>query len=137
MRFLTLISDRRGVAAVELALAVPILAAIAVVSFDIWKAGSSRERAAAGLETAVGYYFNGGTRDDDAVAAATTGWASRPADGVVTAARVYRCDDVITLNQTCPNGTPVDVYVRLKASGSGDGMVYSPDIIARRSVRVR
>lgn len=137
MKVPSLISDRRGVAAVELALAAPILAAIAVVSFDIWKAGSSGQRAAAGLETAVGYYFNGGNNDEAAIAAATAGWANRPTDGVVTAVRVYRCDDIVTLDQTCLNSMPADVYVRLKATGSGDGMVYSPDIVVRRSIRVR
>lgn len=133
-----LLSDRRGAAAVELAIIAPVLAGLVLVSLEIWQAGAAQQKAAAALDVAADYYMNGGLDDAAAVQAALDGWLDRPEDGSVTSQRSGRCGaEPAALDAVCANGRSAAIYVSMEATGSRAGAFYPARIGATRSVRVR
>jgi len=130
-------TDVTGVATTELALVVPGLALMALLSHDVWQNGRATQKAAAAVDIAVEYYFNGGTSDSRASQAALDGWSERSPDSTVVISRKLGCGGTTTLAASCPNGSAAATYVTIVTRGSTQGMLYSPTIQFVRSVRVR
>lgn len=135
--FRDLCADTRGAAAVELALALPVLAGMAVLSFDVWDAAGARERAGVATKAAITYYFNGGINDAEAIEIGTEAWSDPPADGHLSVNRVYRCDETPNATPLCPGGLPADTYAAVAAAGTSQGLAYSSTFRVTRNVRIR
>lgn len=133
----TFFADAGGAAAVELALAVPVLAGMVILSFDVWDATNAQERAAVASKAAVSYYFNGGISDAEATTIGTEAWANPPADARVTVRRTYRCDETVNATSLCSDGLPADTYAIIEAFGSSQGLVYRSTFKVTRNVRIR
>lgn len=130
--------DRDGAALVELAFVAPIIGGVVAVSFAVWDVASRQQDMRAALEVGSEYYMSGGTDDDVARTAAAEAWRHRPADGQVQSDRICRCGAVTAIcTDLCADNRPPSVYVRLTASGSTPGAMFSPYQSAERVVRVR
>ena len=138
MRFLSsLLRNRRGAAAIELAIIAPVVAGMGLLALQVWKIGGEQQQAAAALDVAADYYMGGGLSDEAAAQAALDAWTDAPPDAAVNHARSARCvDDEVALDELCPGGRSPAIYVTLTASGSNgqDGEVR---VRATRMIRVR
>lgn len=130
--------DRRGGAAVEMAIVAPVIAGLALVSAEVWMMAMDKQRAATALDAAVDYYMGGGVSDSEAATVAMDAWEDPPDAAEVTYARSGRCAaDAVTLNIVCPNGDVAATYVTLTASGESQGLFDERAVEASRMVRVR
>lgn len=118
-------------------LVVPVLAVMALLSHDVWQNGRATQKAAAAVDIAVEYYFNGGTSDSRARQAALDGWPDRSPDATVEISRKLGCGGTTTVSELCPDGSKAETYVTIDVEGSTQGMLYKPTVRLRRSARVR
>jgi Flp pilus assembly protein TadG len=130
--------DQRGAAAVELALILPFIAAIAVVSAGVWDVGMRKQSLHGALKVAAQYYMNGGQDDAAARAIALAAWQTKPSNANVTASRICRCGSTANAcNTLCSNSTPPAVFVQLTATATTPGAQYFATQTAQDMVRVR
>ncbi|WP_217578116.1 TadE/TadG family type IV pilus assembly protein [Mesorhizobium sp. GbtcB19] len=110
--------DRAGVAAVELALVMPVLCAALLGILDGWSYVTSSLAMRAGVKTAANLVMAGG--DDTATqAAALASWEQKPADAAVTVTRSYQCGTTVVTSTTICSGPKVPtVFVQIQASGT-------------------
>lgn len=130
--------DRRGAAAVEMAIVAPVIAGLALVSAEVWMMAMDKQRAATALDAAVDYYMGGGVSDAEAATVAMDAWEDPPDAAEVTYARSGRCAaEAVTLDIVCPDGDVAATYVTLTASGEAQGLFDERAVEASRMVRVR
>jgi len=130
--------DRRGVAAVEMALIAPIIAGMALVSFGIWRMATSLEDMHVALKAGASYYMNGGLDDTAARTLMTSAWQDAPADASIGVQRACKCGTVAAAcNVLCANATPPSSYVLLNASGTGSTGTVNFPLSEQKVVRVR
>ena len=128
--------DRRGVAAVELAIILPVIALVAGLSLEMWLQAAHQRDAAEALDASVDYYVTGGLNDTEAKAVAMSAWKSRPDDGVVTIARECRCGTVaVTCASSCPTPVAPGTYVKLTAAATLQKMNQPTPYAVHRSLR--
>lgn len=131
------VDDRRGVAAVEFALLVPVLVGVLVLSYAAWESGVRKQNMRSALKTAAEYYMNGGVTDADAQEVALVSWDKRPSNALVTTSRKCRCGSLtVECSSVCDAGPPavyVTVYARAEIPDALFGSVES----AERTIRVR
>ena len=128
--------DDGGAAAVELAIIVPVIAGLAMLSLEVWKIGVEQRQAAAALDVAAGYYMAGGLSDTAAAQAARDAWDDAPPNAAVTYVRSARCGaQSVALTALCVGERAPAVYVTLTASGGA--VAADARVRATRMIRVR
>jgi len=131
-------ADRRGLAAVELALVAPVIAGLALLSLEVWSASARSQDMRAALKAGAQYYMNGGANDVTAQALALSAWEAPPGDAEVSITRSCACGEVAQVCTTlCSNGTPPAVIVVLQATGTQAQAFFNPVLSEQRVVRVR
>ncbi|RAZ86964.1 pilus assembly protein [Mesorhizobium hawassense] len=110
--------DSAGVAAVELALVMPVLCAALLGILDGWSYVTNSLAMRAGVKTAANLVMAGG--DDTATqAAALASWEQKPTDAAVTVTRSYQCGTTVVTSTTICSGPKVPtVFVQIQASGT-------------------
>jgi Flp pilus assembly protein TadG len=130
--------DERGIAAVELALILPVIALVAGLSLEMWLQASHQRDAAEALDASVDYYVTGGLNDTEAKAVAMSAWHSRPDDGTVTVARECRCGvTAVACTATCATPVAPGTYVKLTATATLQKMNQPTPYTVNRSLRVQ
>ena len=111
-------TDRTGIAAVELALVMPVLCATLLGVLDGWSYVTNSLAMRAGVKTAANLVMAGG--DDNATqAAALASWEQKPADAAVTVTRSYKCGTTVVTSTTICSGPKMPtVFVQIQASGT-------------------
>ena len=111
-------TDRTGIAAVELALVMPVLCATLLGVLDGWSYVTNSLAMRAGVKTAANLVMAGG--DDNATqAAALASWEQKPADAAVTVTRSYKCGTAVVTSTTICSGPKMPtVFVQIQASGT-------------------
>ena len=111
-------TDRTGIAAVELALVMPVLCATLLGILDGWSYVTNSLAMRAGVKTAANLVMAGG--DDNATqAAALASWEQKPADAAVTVTRSYKCGTTVVTSTTICSGPKMPtVFVQIQASGT-------------------
>ena len=111
-------TDRTGIAAVELALVMPVLCATLLGILDGWSYVTNSLAMRAGVKTAANLVMAGG--DDNATqAAALASWEQKPADAAVTVTRSYKCGTTAVTSTTICSGPKMPtVFVQIQASGT-------------------
>lgn len=127
--------DEGGAAAVELALAAPILAGIVLTSAAIWMRSNDNQNAAAALDAGVAYYMNGGGSDEDARAFILSAWHDRPEDASVRISRQKRCGTTVTQQAACGNGNAPGEYVSMSVSANKRDAFGQTTVSGGRTVR--
>jgi Flp pilus assembly protein TadG len=137
-RLKALFSSSSGVAGVEFAMVLPILAAIVVTLPDISQAAMSVMQMEGAARASIQYAMGGGT---DMTMAQTVGlhaWSEKPANAALAASQSCRCAGAPgTCGQSCPDGSVPQTYFSVTASGHMGGSVISFDKSITRTVRLQ
>ncbi|MDX8440593.1 TadE/TadG family type IV pilus assembly protein [Mesorhizobium australafricanum] len=111
--------DRAGIAAVELAMVMPVLCAALLGVTDGWSYVTSSLAMRAGVKTAANFVMAGATDDNAIQAAALASWEQKPADAAVAVSRIYQCGTTVVTSTTICSGQKVpSVFVQIQASGT-------------------
>ncbi len=139
MRRLTrALKDDRGVAAIEFALILPILAALVLLGIEGWLRINQVSQMRSALQTGSRYYQSGGSDDSAAAQLALQSWNNAPADATVSTSRSCSCGGVgASCSSLCSGTTPPDVYVTLTASGAFSDLMGNQPLSESGVVRVR
>lgn len=138
MRLASIVRDRRGVAAVELALIAPVIAGVVLISFEIWRYATWAQEMRDAVKAGVNYYMTGGADDDDAEAIAQAAWTHAPAGASVEVNRACVCGtSVHACNTLCSNTTVPEVQVTVRARATYPESYFSQYLENEQVVRVR
>lgn len=133
-----LMRDRYGGAAIEMAIVMPVLAVLALISAEFWMMAMDKQRAATALDAASDYFMGGGLSDDEAAGVAVEAWRDPPEGAQVTHSRSGRCGtQATTVSAICSDGAAAAIYVTLRANGMAHGLFDERAVEAERTVRVR
>lgn len=112
-------TDRGGVAAVELALVMPVLCAALLGVADGWSYVTSSLAMRSGVKTAANLVMAGGTDESAIQAAALASWQQQPSDAAVAVSHIYKCGTTVVTSTTICSGPKVpSVFVQIQASGT-------------------
>ena len=115
----TAIRDRTGIAAVELALVLPVLCATLLGIMDGWSYVASSLSMRAGVKTAANFVMAGSADDSATQTVALASWENKPSDAQVTISRIYKCGTtVVDASTLCSGPKAPSVYVQIQASGT-------------------
>ncbi|MBZ9821327.1 TadE/TadG family type IV pilus assembly protein [Mesorhizobium sp. CA4] len=118
-RFMPAIRDEAGIAAVELALVLPVLCAALLGIMDGWSYVTGSLSMRAGVKTAANLVMAGSADDSAIQAAALASWENKPSDAQVAISRIYQCGTTIVDASTlCSGSKAPSVYVQIQASGT-------------------
>lgn len=132
------IRNRSGAAVVELALVAPVIGAMVLISFGVWEVSARKQDMRTALGAASLYYMNGGSNDSAAETVAFDAWDSRPQGAALTSVRVCRCGSTVALcTDLCAGSKPPSVFVKLTATATASGVMFTPTLTEERVVRVR
>jgi len=111
--------DRTGIAAVELALVMPVLCAALLGVVDGWSYVTNSLAMRAGVKTAANLLLAGSSDDTAIQAAALASWENKPSDAQVIISRIYQCGTtVVDASTLCSGPKAPSVYVQIQASGT-------------------
>ena len=135
---ITLLRDRRGVAAVEMALIAPVLGVVALLSFEAWQAAGRSADMRTALKAGAQYYMNGGADDGNARTLALSAWRDRPASGVLNISRTCACGEVVqACTALCADSNPPAALVTLHAEATLPQARFNKSVVIDQVVRVR
>lgn len=130
--------DSRGTSAVEFALIAPLLVVIVVALADVSSMAYGSSNMQSAVRAGVHYAMAGGTDATVAQTHANAAWSKKPADGVVTSAKVCKCAGTIhECDPVCDDGSRPEMYITVTATGTVGGDAYSMTQTASETVRVR
>lgn len=130
--------DRRGVAAIELALITPVIAGLAYIGFETWRYTSEIQEMKDAVRAGVQYYMDGGKDDADGKAVVEGAWSSPPADAAVIISRACQCGaEAHVCTTLCSDSTVPEIRVTLSASATYDNARFPTDLAAEQVIRVR
>ncbi len=130
--------DRRGVTAVEFSLVAPVLALMAVASFDggisILRYYDMKEALSSGAQ----YVMQGGTSSTVAQALIMSAWTRKSSDAKATVVQNCKCGTTVSIcSALCGDGSVPKSYYQFNASMTSKGLFVSKSIAAQDIVRVR
>jgi Flp pilus assembly protein TadG len=119
LRSRRLLKNESGLAAIEFAILLPVLAVMSLSLIDGWSLGSSMLSMRASVNTAANLLLQGVNDDQSVQATALASWGGRPSDGQITLTRIYKCGSVVvTAGTICSGAKAPAVYVNIKAKRS-------------------
>jgi Flp pilus assembly protein TadG len=135
--FAWLAQSNDGVAAVEFAMVLPVLAAIVICLPDLSQAVIGVVRMESAAQASVQYAMAGGTDMSEAQTLGMQAWTSKPSNAVLTTSEYCLCGaSAGTCGQTCPDGSNPDTYFSVTASGRFGGSVINFQKSVTRAVRI-
>jgi Flp pilus assembly protein TadG len=142
MRFQNLLIRFRkakdGIAAVEFALVLPILAAMALLLPDLSQAAVGVIQMQGAARASVQYAMTGGTDVAEAKTLGLQAWTSKPGDASMTTSETCTCAGAgATCGQPCPDGSSPQEYFNVTASGHVGGSFIGFENSVSRSVRIQ
>lgn len=133
-----LIADRRGGAAVEFAILVPLFAAILLGLMLAWEPATAMLRLRAAVHAGAAYVRDGGTDDAKTMTVVRDSWERRPTDAQVSVTRACLCGTTVhACTTTCTDRTPPTVYVTVGASTTDANRAFAQTLTRSEIVRVR
>lgn len=127
-----------GVAAVEFAVVVPLMAALVVGMVSVWDLASNWTGAQSAAGAGARYYLDGGADDARAEEIALLAWPDPPADADASIVRTCMCGDVVTLcTDLCIGSLPPEVWIQVETTGTWYNGLASRELSASQVVRVR
>jgi Flp pilus assembly protein TadG len=130
--------DDRGIAAIEFGLIVPVLVVMLLFGAEGWLRIDAASKMRSSLQAGARYYQSGGTDDVAAASLAMQGWATKPADAAVNAARSCQCGGgAADCASLCTNNIPPKAFVNLTATGTFTGFMHTEVLSQTSAVRIR
>jgi len=137
-RFRARLSSSSGVAGVEFALVLPILAAIVITLPDLSQAALSVMQMEGAARASIQYAMGGGTDMSTAQTIGMQAWTNQPANAVLTTSQSCQCAGAAAAcGQSCPDGSIPETYFSVTASGLMGGTVVSFNKSITRTVRLQ
>ena len=134
----SLFRDRSGVAAIEFAFIAPTMIVGLIVVTDLSKMIMDRNDMQSAARSGIQYMINGGRNLENARDISLAGWASKPADGEVTAERYCLCAEVThSCNELCADESIPESFSRIRLVGTLHGIWVDTAQSADEAVRVR
>lgn len=128
----------KGTAAIEFALVLPILAAIAVTLPDVGNIAAGDINMESAVRASAQYAMNGGSNMATAQAIGTSSWTSKPAGATLTATSACLCGGAAAVcGQICQDGSQPQTYVTVTASATLGGSVISLPLSTTQVVRIQ
>lgn len=113
------LSDRRGMAATELALLSPVLLLLGLGLLDGWSLASAGLNLRAAVNSAAVMATKGITDETRLAAVAMSSWSDKPADATMSIVKDCVCEpNPQSCTLSCTGSVPPSVYLRIKGSGS-------------------
>ncbi|MHA6287621.1 TadE/TadG family type IV pilus assembly protein [Maricaulis sp. CAU 1757] len=135
---LAFVTCRRGAAAVEFAVIVPVLAALLLGVFDLGRLAHDRTDLHGAVRNGAQYFMAGGDDPDDAVAIVEQSWTSRPENSMVRVVRCCKCAEVdAPCGQLCADGSVPDIVQQIEASAYYAGLFGEYEVSVTEMVRAR
>ncbi len=129
---------RGGAAAIEFALIVPVLAAIALFLPDVGNIAFGDMNMESAVRASAQYAMNGGSDMAVAQAIGNSAWTSKPAGGALTSTKACLCGGAAGIcNQICQDGSLPQTYVTVTASATLGGMMISLPLTTTQVVRIQ
>jgi Flp pilus assembly protein TadG len=126
-----------GVAAVEFAMVLPILASIVICLPDLSQAVVGVVQMESAAQASIQYAMAGGIDMSEAQSIGMQAWTSKPANAALTTSEYCLCGGSAgTCGVTCPDGSIPGTYVSVTASGRFGGSVISFQKSVTRAVRI-
>ena len=137
-RLWTRFSSTSGVAGVEFAMVLPILAGIVITLPDLSQAAMSVMQMEGAARASIQYAMGGGTDMSLAQTVGMQAWADKPANATLTTSQSCECAGAAgTCGQSCPDGSIPQTFFSVIASGHMGGTVISFDKSITRTVRLQ
>ncbi len=131
-----LIKDRRGAAAIEFGLILPVLAAIIVLLPDVTEAAVGAMNMDGAVRAGIQFAMNGSTNTTSIQTYANNNWPSKPHDANLNASLACYCDSsIISCGQPCTGTT--SSYITVAANATVGGTVVSVPLSKSQKVRVQ
>ena len=127
-----------GIAAVEFALVLPFLAAIALLLPDLSQAAVGVINMQGAARASIQYAMTGGTDLAKAQSLGLAAWNSQPGDASLATSETCTCAGAgATCGQPCADGTSPQEYFNVTASGHVGGSFIGFEKSVTRSVRIQ
>jgi Flp pilus assembly protein TadG len=127
-----------GVAAVEFAMILPVLAVIVISLPDVSQAVTGVIQMENAARASVQYAMGGGNDMSVAHTVGMQSWTIKPTDAVLTGSQSCKCGAAAgTCGQLCADGTNPQTYFTVVASGTLGGSNINFQKTITRSVRVQ
>lgn len=137
-RFRAMADARRGTAAVEFALVVPVLAALLLGVFDLGQMAYDRTDLHGAVRSGAQYFMAGGDSPEAATALIEQSWTNRPPNSGVAVVRCCKCSEVdAPCGQLCPDGSVPDIIHQITATASFVGVFGEYEVEVEETVRAR
>lgn len=137
-RLFKIFRDKRGAAAVEMALFAPVLCASLLAMADLGMTVYGRADMQGAVRAGIQYIMNGGHDTDTAEQVVLQSWPNRPGDAAVDANRYCVCGETETAcNTQCSDLTAPRAFTRITASATLGRFVFSQHVSADEVTRVR
>jgi len=136
--FLNGLHDRRGVAAVEFALIVPVLALVVAGINDGAQQILMQNNMHSGVSAAAQYVMSGGSDLSTAQAVGLSAWPSHSDSATMIAAKACYCGGATgDCGTLCPDQTVPAAYITITAGDTYSGWYMTRQISTNQTVRVR
>lgn len=130
--------DRRGSAAVEMALLAPVLIAALLAMADLGMLIYERVDMQTAIRAGIQYVMNGGHDPNTAEQVVLQSWPNRPGDAVVEATRFCLCGETVSAcDAQCSDQSVPRVFTRITASGTLGMFLFSEPVVSDEVARVR
>jgi Flp pilus assembly protein TadG len=131
-----LIGDRRGTAAIEFGLILPVLASIIILLPDVTEAAVGAMNMDGAVRAGIQFAMNGSTNTSTIQTYANNNWPAKPHNGTMNASLACYCDStVISCGQPCTGTT--SSYITVAATATVGGTVVNVPLSKSQRVRVQ
>jgi Flp pilus assembly protein TadG len=135
---ITLLRDRRGIAAVEFALVSPLLVLLIVGINDGAQLISKQNNMHSGVSAAAEYVMRGGSDLSTAQTIGMSAWPSHSDGASVTANKLCYCNGVAgDCSTLCTDQTVPKAFITVAARDSYTGLFATTQIATDQKVRIR
>ena len=130
--------DRKGLAAIEFALAAPALVILLVGVTDVGMFVYNRMDTTSAIQAGAQYYMAGGTDTSAALTAVRRSWSSMPERTELTSNKICYCAEVAhSCTVNCPDTSLPVAYHQIKATITYEGALIENQYVISENVRVR
>ena len=130
--------DRRGAAAVEMALIAPVLAALLLGVHDLGRIAFDRTDLHSAVRSGAQYFMAGGKDIGEATAIIQNSWTNRPADARVDVVKCCKCaGEDAPCGQLCPDESVPDIFHEITAEAGLSGVLGEYEVSVVELVRTR
>jgi Flp pilus assembly protein TadG len=130
------IGDRRGTAAIEFGLVLPVLAGIVIFMPDVTEAAVGAMNMDGAVRAGIQFAMNGSTNTTTIQTYANNNWISKPHGATMNATLACYCDNsLITCGQPCTG--VLSTYITVAATATVGGTVISVPLTKTQKVRMQ